>query len=189
MLYTRKCDGGNTKLFDCPQGVYVNKSARIFQALGTVDEINSFIGYTKVLSRKFGIFMYFKFKKINYEDILNEIQQILFSIQAELGGSKIFVTTEDVLYLEEIIAEIETLLPPIHSFIIPGGSEVGAMLDVCRTVVRRGEREMVLLNETKEKEISPTSVMFMNRLSSAMYAMARFANYQSGNIENAPKYK
>jgi len=188
MLYTRKGDKGDTKLFSSSSGVRIKKSAPIFEALGTIDEINSFLGYTKIVCRNQGVYSYRKKGKITYEEILEKIQQMLFSIQAELGGSKKFVTEAHIQYLEETIAEIEIVLPPITSFIIPGGGEVGGLLDVARTIVRRGERQVVGLVEIEKIEIAPTTLIFLNRLSSVMYAMARFANYQQGHIEKSPTY-
>ena len=113
----------------------------------------------------------------------------MFCIQAELGGSKISVTKDQTLYLEKIISEIESVLPPITSFIIAGGGEIGAYLDIVRTIARRTERQLVLLREKKERSISDESITFMNRLSSILYALARFANYQEGYSEKKPEYK
>ena len=189
MLYTRKGDSGTTKLFDCPQGKRVSKSEYVFEVLGTLDELNSSIGYIKVLSKKSNITLSIGKQKVTYENILEKIQQTLFCIQAELGGSKISVTKDQTLYLEKIISEIESVLPPITSFIIAGGGEIGAYLDIVRTIARRTERQLVLLREKKERSISDESITFMNRLSSILYALARFANYQEGYSEKKPEYK
>jgi ATP:cob(I)alamin adenosyltransferase len=66
---------------------------------------------------------------------------------------------------------------------------VGAYLDVTRTIARRAERECVMLRDKKEGNINPISLEFLNRLSSALYALARFANYQEGYTEKKPEYK
>lgn len=189
MLYTGKGDNGTTKLFDCPQGERVSKSDFVFEVLGTLDELNSSIGYAKALSRKSNDTLYIVTQKVSYEEILEVFQQNLFCIQAELGGSDIHVNKDHILYLEKVIHEIETLLPPIKSFIIPGGGETGAYLDIGRTVARRVERQLVLLKHTKKRTVSDESVVFLNRLSSALYALARFANYQEGYSEKKPEYK
>jgi cob(I)alamin adenosyltransferase len=188
MLYTKKGDSGTTKLFNCPSGVRLPKSDRIFSVLGTLDELNSAIGYTKVLSREYQLSLYMKEGKVPYINILEIFQQHLFCIQAELGGSLLSASKEQVHYLEEVIYEVETLLPPITSFIIPGGGEAAASLDIARTVARRAERECVCLRDSKEGKISETSLKFLNRLSSALYALARFANYQEGYTEKKPSY-
>ncbi len=188
MLYTRKGDSGTTKLFDCPQGTRVSKSAFIFEALGTLDELNSSLGYSKVLSKKSKSVIAMKTQYISYEEILERFQNNLFCIQAELGGSKMHATKNHILYIEKIIKKIEELLPPIKSFIVPGGGETGAYLDIGRTIARKAERQVILLRESKERIIHDNSIIFLNRLSSALYALARFANYQEGYSEKKPEY-
>ncbi len=196
MLYTRQGDNGTTKLFDCKSGERISKSEPVFEVLGTLDELNSSIGYAKALARKNKLSVGTKYGKEPYAKILETFQQNLFCIQAELGGALISATRAQVSFLEEIIYEIETLLPPIKSFIVPGGGEVGASLDVARTVARRAERGCVALIDMKpdqglksgDRRITCTSLEFLNRLSSALYALARFANYQEGYSEQKPTY-
>lgn len=189
MLYTGKGDSGTTKLFDCPQGKRVSKSAFIFEALGTLDELNSSLGYAKALSRKSNDVLAMETQKVSYEEILEIFQQSLFCVQAELGGSDLHATRDHILYLEKVIHEVETFLPAIKSFIVPGGGETGAYLDIGRTIARRAERHLILLRDKKERIISNDSVAFLNRLSSALYALARFANYQEGYSEKKPDYR
>ncbi len=188
MLYTKKGDGGTTKLFDCPKDVRFSKSCFVFEVLGMLDELNSTLGYAKALSRKFKISLMIKNVRTSYEDILDNFGNSLFSIQAEVGGSKMQATSKQVCFLEKVIDEIETLLPPINSFVIPGGGEVGAYLDIARAVARRTERGCVSIKDRKECEVSEMSLIFLNRLSSALYALARFANYQEGYTEKKPRY-
>lgn len=188
MLYTKKGDDGTTKLFNCPQGVRLSKSEKIFEALGTLDELNSAIGYAKVLAEKNSIIMYLESKKILYGIILGKLQQDLFCIQAELGGSDIHINQGHIIYIEQIIAEIETLLPPITSFIVSGGGETGAYLDITRAIARRAERQVILARNEKSGSIADLSIQYLNRLSSILYALARFANYQEGFSEEKPYY-
>ena len=189
MLYTKKGDNGTTKLFDCPRGVRMSKASLVFETMGTIDELNSSIGYAKVLCKKYNLTLGTKNGRAPYGEILEIFQQNLFCIQAELGGSGGCISEKQILFLEEVIYEVETLLPPLNSFIIPGGGEAGAYLDVARTIARRAERECVVLREKKERKISSASLTFLNRLSSALYALARFANYQEGHTERNPDYK
>ncbi len=189
MLYTGKGDNGTTKLFDCPQGKRVSKSDFVFEVLGTFDELNSSLGYAKVLSKKSNDTLSIETQKVSYEEIIEILQQNLFCIQAELGGSDIHVNKDHILYLEKVIYEIETVLPLITSFIIPGGGETGAYLDIVRTIARRAERHLVVLRDKKERIISDESITFMNRLSSVFFALARFANYQEGYSEGKPDYR
>ena len=188
MLYTKKGDKGTTKLFDCPQGTRISKSAPVFEALGMIDELNSSLGYARALSRKSGAIITLDGEKVLYEKIIQDLQQHLFCIQAELGGSDMHATEEQLSFVEKIIYEIETLLPPITSFIVPGGTETGAYLDLVRTIARRAERAIVIVHEKHERTISDTSIAYLNRLSSILYALARFANYQEGYYERKPTY-
>jgi len=188
MLYTRKGDKGTTKLFDCPQGVRMKKSEAVFSALGTLDELNCSLGYAKTLAVKSRDTVGILGKKTSYVSIIERLQNILFVIQAELSGAGKHPTDDDLLFAERVVDEIETLLPPIHSFIVCGGGETGAYLDVCRTVARRAERSVIIASEKDPEKISDITMQFLNRLSSTLYALARFANYQEGFTERKPNY-
>lgn len=186
MLYTRKGDNGTTKLFNSKPGERLTKGAFIFEVLGGVDELNSSIGFAKALAKNIN----FSLENIfTYEDFLEEIQENLFSLQAELASETFYLKEKHVLFLEERIAEIEKFLPEINSFIIPGGTELGAYLDVLRATARRVERSLVVLSDREEKEINPISFQYINRLSSVLYALARYANHKKGIIYKKPNYK
>lgn len=181
MLYTGVGDGGTTKLFDSPKGKRLSKADFVFEVLGTLDELNSSLGYAKALSSKGDV-------HTSYVEIIENFQQSLFCIQAEVAGSGVSLKEKHVLFLEKVIREIEVVLPPIKSFVISGGGEVGAYLDVVRTIARRVERALVSLRDSKGRQVSDETLKYSNRLSSALYAMARFANYQEGYSENRPEY-
>lgn len=189
MLYTGKGDNGTSKLFDCSQGVRLSKGSFVFETLGTLDELSSSLGYAKALSKRSNPYLYIEKEKVLYEKVIENLQQSIFCIQAEVGGSNIHINKNQIIYLEKVIFEIETILPPIKSFIIPGGGECGAYLDIVRTIARRAERHVILLRDKKERIIEEISITFLNRLSSVLYALARFANYQEGFYENKPNYK
>ncbi len=188
MLYTRKGDTGSTKLFDAPQGMRLSKDSRIFEALGTVDELNCSIGYAKALSQVGGNTILVDGTTASFVEILEKIQQILFKIQAELGGSPKNAEEADVLFLESVIQGVEAVIPPITTFIVPGGVPEGAYLDVCRTVARRAERSVVSIRNAGVRNVHDASVQFLNRLSSALYALARLANHEKGFGESSPRY-
>ena len=188
MLYTRKGDKGTTKLFDCPQGTRMSKSAVTFEALGTLDELNSSLGYAKVLAARTGASVLMDGEKHLYTALIGRIQNMLFTTQAELAGAQKQVTEADVLFEEQIVAEVEKDLPPITSFIVSGGGETGAYLDVCRTIARRAERGVIEAMETDKRVVSDETLKFLNRLSSVLYALARYANHQEGFTERAPEY-
>jgi len=189
MLYTGKGDKGTTKLFNCPQGKRISKAEFVFEVLGVLDELNSSLGYAKVLSKKSNTTLLFETHRVPYHEIIETFQQNLFCIQAGLGGSNMHATREHISYLEKVIYEVETLLPPVKSFIIPGSGATGAFLDVTRTVTRRAERQLLLLQSKKDQVVNQEDLTFMNRLTSALYALARFANYQEGHSEVKPNYK
>lgn len=188
MLYTRKGDGGTTKLFDCPQGKRVDKNALVFEALGTVDEVNSLIGLIKVHAHERGEILKHQTGDSSFATILEKIQNLLFSIQAELGGSPDMIKEEHIVYLEDIIAKVEEGIPPITTFIIYGGTLVSAHLDIARAVTRRCERLVVGVQKEGERKINPHSLQFLNRLSSVLYALARYSNHIHNCSEMPPQY-
>jgi cob(I)alamin adenosyltransferase len=181
MLYTGKGDNGTTKLFGCDQRM--SKSSAIAEALGTVDEINSFLGFAKLRTR-----VLLAVDGKNYHDLLSDVQQDLFVIQAELAGADKKMTEEKVKKLEAWIAAIEAELPPIKSFFVSGGCEEAAIMDVARTMARRAERRVVAALELPDPDQKPPLFAYLNRLSSLLYALARLANHREGVTEEKPHY-
>ncbi|MFA6078021.1 MAG: cob(I)yrinic acid a,c-diamide adenosyltransferase [Candidatus Paceibacterota bacterium] len=176
MLYTRKGDKGMTGTFGCDQKM--SKSSAIAEALGTLDEINSFLGVCKVLSRD-----------LKTEEIINRVQQNLFIVQAELAGSDKTIDEEKVKEVEEIIDGIEKELPPIKTFFVSGGTELASSFDFARTLSRRAERRVVAVVEEGEVKVGEQTLAYLNRLSSLLYALARLSNKNSGITEQSPTYK
>jgi len=187
MLYTKKGDGGTTKLFDSPQGRRLDKNELIFEALGTIDEINSLLGVVKVHAQQESEVLKSD-EVLLYSDVLEKIQHMLFSIQAEVGGSADLITVEHVAYLEHLIALVEKEIPPITTFIVYGGTMVSAYLDLARAVSRRCERLVVGVHKQGMRQINPDTLQFLNRLSSVLYALARYSNYAHNCIEKPPSY-
>lgn len=183
MLYTRKGDKGTSALFGSKERI--PKNADIFEALGSLDEVNSFLGLCKVKFAEKG----WKINEKTCEQIVHEVQETLFIIQAELAGSEMKVGSEKVLELETLVGTVEAMLPPIKTFFISGGSECGALSDTARTLVRRAERRAVAVLEKNPEKLSEQSLAYLNRLSSLLYALARLSNHISGIKEQAPGYK
>lgn len=181
-LFTGKGDDGTTKTYSCPPGTRISKNSAIAEALGSLDEINSFLGLCKVKTSDL------KLAQRNFAEIIHDAQENLFIVQAEVAGAPKNITADKVRQMEDIINSIEKELPPITSFFISGGSEQAAMLDVARTLARRAERRVVAGEEVGEVKISADTKSFLNRLSSLLYALARLANHLSGVKETAPKY-
>jgi cob(I)alamin adenosyltransferase len=184
MLYTRKGDSGTTKIFGCDQRI--SKSSSIAEALGTLDEINSFLGICKVKSGEQNLSLP---SGILVKDVLHKTQKNFFIVQAELAGSKMSITEDKVKEAEEIIDAIEKELPPIKSFFISGNTELAAFFDVARTVVRRAERRVVAVSEEGKVEIGLGTLSYLNRLSSLFYALARYTNHKLGFTEESPDYQ
>ncbi len=183
-LFTGKGDKGTTKLFDTPSGARVSKSSPIFECLGQLDELNTITGWAKgscpkdfILQGKAGA------------ELLHEVQDHLFTIQAEVAGAQKSVPQQSVEVLSHLINEIEKELPEIKSFLVPGGTEFAARLDIARAVSRRTERRLVTLHESGERVVSESSRAYANRLSSLFYALARLANHRVDLVEGPPRYR
>jgi cob(I)alamin adenosyltransferase len=91
--------------------------------------------------------------------------------------------------MESMIDEMEREMPPIKTFFISGGTELAALFDISRTLARKAERRAVAAVEKKEIVLDPTTLAFLNRLSSLMYALARLTNHKSGINEVPPRYE
>lgn len=182
MLYTRKGDNGTTKKFDCDQRF--SKSAPIAEALGALDEVNSYIGVCKVESAEVGL----KAQGKAMREILHDAQENLFMIQAEVAGAKKTIGKEKIEAMEVVIDGIEKELPPIKTFFISGGTKLAANLDFARTLARRAERRAVAVSEEGKAAVGEFTLAYLNRLSTLMYALARLSNHLSGINEEPPRY-
>lgn len=178
MLYTKKGDNGTTRfLGECDQRF--SKSSAIAEALGTLDELNSFLGVVKMHHDAVGT---------ELARTLHDVQENLFIVQAEVAGGDKRVSLEKVHAMEEVIDRVERELPPIKSFFIAGGTELGAMVDFARTVARRAERRVVGVADEEIQKVSAPTLAYLNRLSSLLYALARQVNHKSGIREQSPTY-
>ena len=182
MLYTGKGDTGTTQVYGCNQRI--SKSSATAEALGAMDEINSFLGLAKVKAGQSNI--------TGARDLallVDSIQQHLFTIQAELAGFPMKTESKKVKEIEEVIATFEKELPPIKTFFVSGGTELAALFDTARTIARRAERRVVAVHEEKVQTVSPETLAYLNRLSSVLYALARIANHRAGITESVPSYQ
>ena len=189
MLYTRKGDKGMTTVFGCDLPVQagrgISKSSATAEALGALDEINSFLGLCKVHKKAVS----FKLSAISFSEIVHQVQQNLFIIQAELAGVQKSTKESKVKEMESIIDDIEKELPPIKTFFMSGGTELSALFDTARTIARRAERRVVEVSEEGRVIIGGNSLAYLNRLSSLLYALARLSNFKAGIKEEPPAYK
>jgi len=177
MLYTGKGDRGTTKTFGCDQQ-RISKSSELPEALGSLDELNAFLGCVKMRSTEVPRIM----------TTIREVQETLFIIQAQVGGADKKMKEGTVKAVEKMVHEIEAEIPPVRGFSIAGGTELSALLDVARTFSRRAERRVVTVQELKLRELEAETMAYMNRLSSLLFALARLANHLAGVKEENPKY-
>lgn len=171
-VYTRTGDDGTTRLGG---GQVVAKDSLRIETYGTVDELNSTLG-AALASGLDGSLV---------DDALR-IQNELFHL-----GSDLCVLEEDkaaipvpqiedrhVEALERLMDRLSEELAPLENFVLPGGTPAAALLHVARTVCRRAERLLVAL--AKHEAIHPPTVRYLNRLSDALFVMARYDNYRKG---------
>ena len=177
MLYTRKGDKGTTTAFGCDQQ-RISKSSELPEALGALDELNAFLGLVKMRAGA----------EEHIAQVLREVQETLFIIQAHTAGADKRVDGGEVQGIESLINGIEKEIPPLKGFSIAGGTELSALLDVARTLARRAERRLIAAEEVGTCGLSPETKAYMNRLSSLLFALARLANHRKGVAEENPRY-
>lgn len=181
-FYTGQGDKGTSKMGKSE----VSKDSGLFQLLGGLDELNSWIGFCRAGAVKTP-----KLKAL--AGWLKEVQEGLFVAQAEVAalGSgfkpKFKIAVAKTAWLEKIIQEIDKKLPPITKFIIPGASEASSRIDVARVLARKTERAAKALSVSVR--LSPELLQYLNRLSSFLFALARWTNYVLKIKEENPSYK
>ena len=184
MLYTGKGDNGTTSTFGCDQRF--SKSSVVAEALGALDEINSFLGVIKMNERANEIIV--TGTNNTASNLVGNIQQNLFIAQAEVAGADKYINQEKITELEALIGRAEAELPPIKSFFVSGGTELAALLDFARTLSRKAERRVVGANDEGKIFVKKETLAYLNRLSSLLYALARQVNHKSGITEEPPRY-
>jgi cob(I)alamin adenosyltransferase len=171
-IYTKTGDTGETSLFDNSR---VSKADPRVDAYGEVDEVNAVLGAARAALGAGDL-----------ADVLESVQRDLFAVGARLADpssriaervTKASVSAADVERLEREIDRLELELPPLRRFILPGGSQAGALLHLARTVCRRAERRVVALGTDA---VEPEIVTYLNRLSDLLFVMARAANHRAG---------
>jgi cob(I)alamin adenosyltransferase len=186
MLYTGKGDKGKTSIFGCDQRI--SKSSAVAEALGTLDELNSFLGICKVKIEKKNKKRLLEIQGRSLADIVHEVQKNLFIIQAEVAGAGKNISAEKIKEIEKIINNIEKELPPIKKFFISGGTKLAVDFDFARALARRAERRVVEVDGESKQKIGENTLAYLNRLSSLLYALARLTNHKFGITEESPNY-
>ncbi len=171
IVYTCTGDAGTTSLVG---GKRVKKNDIRIEAYGTVDELNSCIGLLESMAEL----------PAELAGIFNFVQNKLFNIGAYLATDNAGVEITglgkcDIERLEKAIDLLDSQLPQLNSFVLPGGSREASVAHICRTVCRRSERNIVALDSVCR--VSPLVLGFINRLSDFMFVVARFGNV-SNNV-------
>lgn len=174
-IYTRKGDDGTTSLAN---GQRISKTSPKLEAYGTIDELNSHVGLL--------ISMMKAYPHPIPEEALVEIQNDLFVIGAILAGadpSQLPDITPRIAELETQIDHLTSTLPPLHSFILPAGTQAACQAHICRTVTRRAER---LATEAYPHPKAPL-FPYLNRLSDYFFVLARHINHLTSTPEQSWK--
>ncbi|HEX9585687.1 MAG TPA: cob(I)yrinic acid a,c-diamide adenosyltransferase [Gammaproteobacteria bacterium] len=164
-IYTRTGDAGTTGLAD---GSRVEKDSARVEAMGAVDELNSFVGW--VLTHEI---------PNTVRECLVDVQHGLFDLGGELavpGTSAI--NAERVSALEKALDEFNAEMPPLKEFILPGGSAGAVAAHVARAVCRRAERRLLTLS--REEPVNGESRKYLNRLSDLLFVIARLLARATG---------
>jgi cob(I)alamin adenosyltransferase len=173
-IYTKTGDGGETSLFG---GGRVPKHDPRVAAYGDVDELNSAIGLALAAEPR------------DLEvALLEQIQRDLFAIGGQLATrdptkvasalTKAQIDDRRIEAMEAAIDRGDAVLPPLAAFVLPGGTPKAAALHLARTVCRRAERSVVALRE--REPVPPVVLVYLNRLSDLLFALARLANQRAG---------
>ena len=173
-IYTKFGDSGETALYG---GTRVGKGTPRIEAIGTVDELNAYIGYVQTL-----------IEDTDLSDLIVHIQNHLFAVGADLAtpathtkAAEFRISADFTTAMETAIDTLSEALPPLTNFILPGGCAAGAILHIARVVCRRSERRVVqLANET---EINPEIIRSLNRLSDLLFVLARTVNFRANATE------
>ncbi len=181
-IYTKTGDDGTTALVD---GSRVSKSDPRVCAYGDVDELNSLLG----IIRTFSDIECAEKKEASILSMrLAIIQNDLFDIGGNLATPKGFdkypvfrVTDATIQKLESWIDEATAVLPPLTSFVLPGGTKINAFLHLARTVCRRTERILIPLMD--KGEVDKEIIIYFNRLSDLLFALCRIESQQKGDKE------
>lgn len=164
-IYTKQGDTGFTSLLN---GELVSKADERIELIGIIDELSSYVGLAKVLISD-------EMKKelsIVQEDLMN-----IMAALADLSNKTYKINIEKIEQIEKRIDELEKSFPRKKTFVLYGGCEISARLDVARACTRKVERYLVKVNQTYQ--IDENIRKYINRLSDYLYIMARYQDYIS----------
>lgn len=176
-IYTKTGDDGETGLFG---GARVSKASLRVEAYGEVDELNSAIGWARL-----------SVEDAELDGLLNQVQNDLFEVGAELGSTAErkeksmmpLIEEAQVERLEKGIDHYEQGPPPLENFVLPGGSESASRFHLARCICRRAERSIVALSS--QEPVRGEVLRYVNRLSDLLFTLARYANHVAG-VDDIP---
>jgi cob(I)alamin adenosyltransferase len=163
-FYTRTGDKGDTSRLGAQ--THIKKTSQLIDTLGTIDEATSAIGMARAMAQSSDLCV-----------ILLTVQRHIITLMSHLSATPearvryTGISDDEVPWLEDIIAKLEAVVPPLDHFVIPGDSTAGAALHVARSVVRRAERRLRAFAEI-EPSIGQVNLIYLNRLSSLLFVAA-----------------
>ena len=171
IIYTKTGDKGSTALVG---GMRVPKTHIRLEAYGTVDELNSYVGWLNC-----------EIVEKEHEDFLRYLQHKLFTVgsylatetEAKPPKEASIITVKDIERIEKQIDIIDIALPRLNRFVLPGGNEAASRAHICRTVSRRAERNVYAV--AKNYPVSEEVLIFLNRLSDYFFVLARYESNKS----------
>ena len=170
-IYTKTGDGGDTALGD---GERVLKDSLRVSAYGNVDELNASIGLITLYANE------------ELKRKLKNIQNDLFDIGADLcvpisekNKDRLRLSTNQIETLELEIDEMNSILEPLNSFVLPGGCRSATFLHMARTICRRAERSVVSLKS--QEKINDNTLVYLNRLSDWLFVASRVENQENSS--------
>lgn len=159
-IYTKTGDKGTSALANNER---ISKDSALFEAIGDVDEANAAIGVAMSFINNMDVL-----------EVLFHVQNKMFDLGADLASSKLRLTQNYIDFLETQIDRFNNELEELNSFVLPSGSKASSHLHLARTVVRRAERRVWRVVNTKEA--NELLAVYLNRLSDLLFVMARYLN-------------
>ncbi len=173
-IYTKFGDSGETALYG---GTRLGKDDPRIEAIGSVDELNAYIGYAQTFV-----------EDADLSELMARVQNHLFDVGADLAtptthpkAAGFRIPADFTIEMETAIDTLSAELPPLTNFILPGGCPAGAILHIARVVCRRSERCVVCL--AREAEVNPEILRSLNRLSDLLFVLARTVNFRAQTSE------
>ena len=168
-IYTKTGDGGDTAL---GSGERVLKDSLRVSAYGNVDELNASIGVVILYAT-----MELKRKLKNVQNDLFDVGADLCVPISKVNSDRLRVSKGQIETLEAEIDEMNKMLEPLNSFVLPGGCKSATFLHLARTICRRAERSVVSLRS--KEEINDNTLIYLNRLSDWLFVASRVENQVS----------